>query len=143
MVLAIKLSFFQIITFSILWLVITLFIFNRNKINEIIQKRRLTKIDPGENYDRVIHTNRFTVNVVYDTDLELDINSICDLTISYEKLLKGGYKIIESDQSIVIDPKKDISIKEFLNTKNPLQDSKPQEMNEDLNNYVNIKTIKK
>jgi hypothetical protein len=143
MVLAIKLSFFHIITFSILWLVITLFIFNRNKINEIIQKRRLTKIDPGENYDRVIHTNRFTVNVVYDTDLELDINSICDLTISYEKLLKGGYKIIESDQSIVIDPKKDISIKEFLNTRNPLQDSKPQEMNEDLNNYVNIKTIKK
>jgi hypothetical protein len=143
MVFVYKISLSHIVIFSISWIVLTLIIFNYKIIKKFIFKTQNEKTEKGDIIERIIQTNRFTVNVVYDTDIELNIDDICDLTISYEKLIKGGYKLVESSGSIDDIKKTEYNKPQVLIEENTNPDNKPQDnKNDGLNNYVKIKTIK-
>jgi len=133
MILLYAFSLGHIIIISTVWIILTLVYFNRGVFKSL--RRNAVEKKPSES---IIHSGRFMVNVVYDSQRELNIDSLYDLTISYEKLAGGGYKIVEAKQQeeMIVNEN---SIPE-AQTKSKISNTQVQV--EDLTRYIDIKTIK-
>jgi hypothetical protein len=143
MALSYRLSFESLLIISTIWIIIALVILNLKRLKSIF----LNKVNDGpiirNDAQRVTNTNRYTINIVYDTDTGLNIDDICDLTISYEKLIKGGYKFIENPGQGANFKMDAPQGQNGQPVENKGRFDGPIELtHEGLSNYVKIKTIK-